>query len=196
MFRTGQRTVQLAARTFSTTARCRDTHLQEAPPTPIAPKPAAAATVAAPGSHTFYEIPPEKDPMLQFLTTMVMKHGRHSRAQKIVSEMLLHIHTLTRAPPLPIVHSAILKASPAVRVKSTKVGARSIVRPVALSERQRTRQGIEWIIEASHNKPGMEMQKRLAKEMIAVVRGDSAALSKKEQVHKGAMIARGSLQSR
>ncbi|KAH6919305.1 hypothetical protein BKA70DRAFT_1555197 [Coprinopsis sp. MPI-PUGE-AT-0042] len=85
---------------------------------------------------------------------------------------------------LPIVHgSAILqvKASPAVRVKSTKVGARSIVRPVALSERQRTRKGIEWIIEASHNKPGMEMRKRLAKEMIAVVRGDSAALSKKER---------------
>ena len=77
-----------------------------------------------------------------------------------------------------------------VRVKSTKVGARSIVRPVALSERQRTSQGIKWIIEASHSKPGMEMQKRLAKEMIAVVRGDSAALNKKETVHKGAMIAR------
>ena len=73
---------------------------------------------------------------------------------------------------------------------STKVGARAVVRPIALSERQRTGKGIKWIIEASHDKPGKQMQVRLAKEMVAVIKGQSSALRKKEEAHKSAMVAR------
>lgn len=149
-----------------------------------------AGELAKKDNHAIFDVPPERDPILHFLTNSVMQHGRYSRAQKVISEMLLHIHTLTRSPPIPIVREAIFKASPAVRVASTKSGARAIVRPVALSERQRTGQGIRWILEASKNKPGRELQERLAKEMISVVKGDSAALKQKEQAHRSAMVAR------
>ncbi|TFK24668.1 ribosomal protein S7 [Coprinopsis marcescibilis] len=167
--------------------------IQQSPRIPKAP---ATPEPSKPISAPVYEIPPDKDPVLQFLTTSVMKHGRYQRAQKIISEMLLHIHAFTRTPPLPIVHEAIRRASPAVRVKFSKVGARSITRPVALSERQRTAQGIRWILEASKNKPGIHMQLRLAKEMISVVKGDSSALEKKSALHRAAMLARGTLSKR
>ncbi|EAU81796.1 ribosomal protein S7 [Coprinopsis cinerea okayama7 len=201
------------SRSFSTTPRWSYQHdpllsdaqrllaASQPPPPPSTPVPTprvtpTTATTTPATTPEFFEVPPERDPVLHFLTTSVMDHGRYARAQKVISEMLLHIHTLTRSPPVPIVHEAIRKASPAVRVKSTKVGARSIVRPVALSERQRTSHGIRWILEASKNKPGIKLQLRLAKEMISVIKGDSAALKKKEQVHKAAMVARGALSGR
>ncbi|KAJ2924700.1 hypothetical protein H1R20_g12388, partial [Candolleomyces eurysporus] len=200
--------LQYSSRPLSTTSR-RNNQLDEArdvlrepgvpiPTTPTTPSKALteSSSPLAQGEDALFEVPPERDPLLQFLTTSVMKHGRYARAKKVISEMLLHIHTLTRAPPIPIVREAILKASPAVRVASTKVGARAIVRPIALSERQRTGKGIKWIIEASHDKPGKQMQVRLAKEMVAVVRGQSSALKKKEEAHKSAMVARGAIRTR
>ncbi|RXW19563.1 hypothetical protein EST38_g6299 [Candolleomyces aberdarensis] len=199
--------LQYSSRPLSTTPR-RNNQLEEARdvlgepsvpvPTPTTPSKVLteSSSPLAQGEDALFEVPPERDPLLQFLTTSVMKHGRYARAKKVISEMLLHIHTLTRAPPMPIVREAILKASPAVRVASTKVGARAIVRPIALSERQRTGKGIKWIIEASHDKPGKQMQVRLAKEMVAVVRGQSSALKKKEEAHKSAMVARGAIRTR
>ncbi|KAJ2912037.1 hypothetical protein MD484_g8378, partial [Candolleomyces efflorescens] len=194
------------SRPLSTTTR-RNNQLEEArdvlgesgvpvPPTTTSTDLTQPPSPLAEGENALFEVPPERDPLLQFLTTSVMKHGRYARAKRVISDMLLHVHTLTRAPPIPIVREAILKASPAVRVASTKVGARAVVRPIALSERQRTGKGIKWIIEASHDKPGKQMQVRLAKEMVAVIKGQSSALRKKEEAHKSAMVARGSIRSR
>ncbi|KAF6758269.1 ribosomal protein S7 domain-containing protein [Ephemerocybe angulata] len=152
--------------------------------------------LAAKSSHAVFEVPPDRDPLLHYMTNLIMKHGQYSRASKIVSEMLLHIHTLTRSPPMPIVREAIFKVSPAVRVSTMKMGARVVVTPVSLSERQRTGQGIRWLLEASNNKPGTALQERLAKEIVAVVKGESGALEKKLQMHRSAMVARGSLKTR
>lgn len=61
---------------------------------------------------------------------------------------------------------------------------------MALGEKQRTKYGVRWILEASQKKMGKTVEERLAREMVSVVRGDSEALRKKEEIHKFAMVNR------
>lgn len=65
------------------------------------------------------------------------------------------------------------------------------MRPAALTEKQRIRAGINAVLAASKNKSGKRVEERLAREIIAVVNGDSKAIADKELAHKQAMVNRG-----
>ena len=72
-----------------------------------------------------------------------------------------------------------------------KTGSKSLVRPYPLNERQRTKKGIDWLLaEVKGKMSGRTLQERLAKEIIAIVRGDSPVLKLKEDAHKLAMVNR------
>lgn len=145
-------------------------------------------------------IPPAEDPILAFLTNCIMKHGDKKKAQAITAKTLMYIHTLTRAPPLPILRHAILTAAPAVRCITSRHAGRSVVYPVPLSEKQRVRTAIMWILDECHNRQEQTLSERLAKAVVAIVQGApqprdaSPVLRKKEEVHKFAMANRGNVQ--
>lgn len=167
---------------------------------PIAQPPDSSPTVQANStdvaipsaqiSSNIMIIPPAQDPLLHYLTSKLTHDGLRTRAAGRVTRVLMHIHGYTRAQPLPILRQAIFAASPAVRVMNHKKGSKSIGVPMALNEKQRTRFGVEWIINASQKKAGKSLEVRLAKEMISVVQGSSEALKKKEEVHRSAMLNR------
>lgn len=144
----------------------------------------------APTASVYLTIPPAQDPLLHYLASKITHHGMRTKAAHRVSRVLMHIHGYTRAQPLPILRQAIFAASPAIRVAMHKRGAKNIATPMPLSEKQRTRFGVEWILQASEKKAGKSIDVRLAKEIIAVVQGNSEALKKKEEVHRLAMLNR------
>ena len=119
-----------------------------------------------------------------------MRHGKRKRASRTISRMLLWVHSLTRAPPLEIVREAVLLAAPAVRTMSHTHGGKIVSRPIALSEKQRTRYALKWILKACDNRPGQTLEERLAREIIATVQGTSSVLVEKERVHTFAMVNR------
>ena len=140
-------------------------------------------------------IPPAEDPLLHYLTSSIMKHGRRSKAARITSRTLLHLHSFTRSEPLPLLREAILAASPAVKCLTHRHGAKNVHKPVALGEKQKTRFAVQWILEASDSKPGKTLEERLAREIIAVLEGNSKALAKKMELHRLAMVNRYALLS-
>ncbi|KAJ7477033.1 ribosomal protein S7 domain-containing protein [Mycena galericulata] len=157
-----------------------------------------------PRHEPLINVPPPEDPLLSFLASMIMNHGERAKARRKVARTLLHIFTFTRAPPLPILREAVLLASPAVKVKSQTHGAKVVHTPFALSEKQRTRYGIFWLLEASKSRPGRTLEERLAREMVDVLQRThaardikepkfSGALDQKEKVHKFATVNRGSV---
>ena len=103
--------------------------------------------------------------------------------------MLLHIHAFTRAPPLPIVRQAILNAAPAVRTLMHKHAGKVVGKPIALSEKQRTRFAVKAILDVISKKPG-RLDEKLAREMIGIVQGSSEVLKKKQDIHQVAMVNR------
>jgi len=138
-------------------------------------------------------IPPAEDPLLHYLTSSIMKHGRRSKAARTTSRTLLHLHSFTRSEPLPLLREAILAASPAVKCLTHRHGAKNVHKPVALGEKQKTRFAVQWILEASDSKPGKTLEERLAREIIAVLEGNSKALAKKMELHRLAMVNRGNV---
>jgi small subunit ribosomal protein S7 len=157
------------------------------PPSPPSPPADAAADF---DEHTFLAIPPAEDPLLHYLASELMAHGHRARANRQVSRVLLHIHAFTRAPPLPILRAAVDAAGPAVRCISLRKSLKVTYKPVALSEQQRVRYAVDWILSASDNQNGQTIEERVAREMIAVLNGTSSALQKKAEVHKFAMLNR------
>ncbi|KAF8889800.1 ribosomal protein S7 domain-containing protein [Infundibulicybe gibba] len=147
-----------------------------------------SAPPVAPTAPHLMNIPPPQDPLLHYITSSLLTHGHRARASRITSETLLHIHALTRAPPLPILRHAVFAAAPAVRTLMHRQSGKTVPRPVALGEKQRVRY--------ARNRPGRTVQERLAREIVAAVQGNSDALKKKEEAHKFAMVNRGNAQTR
>jgi small subunit ribosomal protein S7 len=146
--------------------------------------------VASTSTSTIMDIPPAEDPLLRYITSSILQSGRRAKAARITSNMLLHIHAFTRAPPLPIVRQAIVDAAPAVRTLMHKRAGKVTAKPVALSEKQRTRYAIQAILAEIESQPG-RLEIKLAKEMIAILQGTSKVLKKKlEQIHQVAMVNR------
>jgi len=175
--------------------------------TPQALQPGAARSAAPPTM----QIPPAEDPLLHFLASCIMRHGNRQQATRTVSRMLLRLHAMTRAPPLPILRKAVLAMAPAVRCVSTKVAARMIITPLPLSEKQRTHYAVKWILEASDSKSGETLEERLANQIITII-GElekleeldptderyvpllqASALRKKFEVHRTALMNRGNV---
>ena len=171
-----------------------------APPQAVPPSPSL--------DEMHHHLPPDKHPMLQLIATYIMSKkirnkpkglnepynkpfgGKYAKAAKLTSQTLLFIQSSTRSPPMPIVQQAILDASPAVKCLRQKRGAKVLVKPKALNERQRIGQGIEWILEACRYRPGITFPERLAQEILGVLQGDSQALRKKIEQHEFATVNR------
>nr|GAT50430.1 ribosomal protein [Mycena chlorophos] len=153
-------------------------------------------------------VPPPEDPLLHMLASHIMRHGERAKATRTVSRTLLHIFTLTRAPPLPILREAVLYASPAVKTVTKTHGARVVSTPMALSEKQRTHYGIKQLLDACDSRPGRKLEERLAREAVDILQkvhvsieagqksGETkwgGALDKKNEQHKLAMVNRGTV---
>ncbi|KAF5349736.1 hypothetical protein D9756_008890 [Leucocoprinus leucothites] len=139
------------------------------------------------------EVPLPQDPLLHFFTSQLMHGGKRARAEKCTSEILLHLNALTKAPPMPILREAVLLAAPAVKVLRHKSSSKVVVKPFALSERQRAKKAIVWILEESNKRVGYTRGERIARECIAILQGTSQVLKNKEDEHKLAMVNRGNL---
>ncbi|PPQ78717.1 hypothetical protein CVT25_010720 [Psilocybe cyanescens] len=171
--------------------------LEELSPSVIPPEVVQAPVKPPIDLETMHHyIPPAQSPILQLFTTMIMQDGKYASAAKRISNMLLHLHVMTKSRPVPLVEEAVLLASPAVKIsRQKKGGGKTTLKPMALSERQRTRQGLEWIIKGANGKgrPGKDISDRLAREIISVLQGTAHANAEKKKLHEEVMVNRGNL---
>lgn len=148
-----------------------------------------------PASKT-YLIPPPEDPLLGFLTNLMMKDGKKATARKHVALLLETLRLRMSQHPVPILKEAIRITSPSVRLAQQKKGGKQVAVPLPLGERQRVRQAISWILDASDKRksPGPGGSKRfgerVAIEIEAIMSGTSEVLKRKEQLHTTATINR------
>ncbi|KAI0341286.1 ribosomal protein S7 [Trametopsis cervina] len=154
------------------------------------------ATIPLSSKQPLTLIPPAQDPLLSYFSNVIMRDGKRGQADETVTKMLELIHTMTRAPPLPILREAVLAASPIVRCISQRKSVKVTQLPIALSERNRTAYGVRWILWASAARPEKTFEGRLAREVVGVLQGDSRALAKKTEMHRVAMVNRANIRTR
>ncbi|KAL4948375.1 SPX domain-containing protein [Aspergillus filifer] len=150
--------------------------------------------------------------IVEQFTKNLMWDGKLAIAQKNMAYILDHLRSspppainprrpLLPGPPAPqlplnpILYLALIVDSVAPLIKlhhATGIagGGQSVQIPVALSERQRRRAAIGWIIAASEKRRDSQFAVRVANELVAVAEGRSGVWEKREGIHKMGIAAR------
>ena len=136
-------------------------------------------------------VPVRTDPTIQYMTNIIMRHGRKARAQRVMSEALYLVHLQTRKDPVVLIKETLERMAPVLRLRRyTDGGARAEMIPVPLNERQRLRHAWTWIVDGSDKRPSKSFSVRLAEEILAASKGSGAGFDKKESLHKAGIAAR------
>ncbi|RSH94608.1 hypothetical protein EHS25_004412 [Saitozyma podzolica] len=85
-----------------------------------------------------------------------------------------------------------------MRILSLRKRSKVVLTPLALDERQRTRQGIVWLLKAAERgrKSGVPREQRVAREVLAILEGNSDVFKWLEERHKVGMANRSNLNAR
>jgi small subunit ribosomal protein S7 len=86
--------------------------------------------------------------------------------------------------PIEIFELAIKNASPAIEVRSRRIGGANYQVPREVRPERRLALAMRWIRDASRSKKGMPMAERLADELILASKGEGNAVKKRLDTHK------------
>ncbi len=116
---------------------------------------------------------------------MVMERGKKSVAERIVYGALNQIAEKKGVEePTEIMSQAFENVSPAVEVKSRRVGGATYQVPVEVRAVRRTTLAMRWIIDAATKRGEKSMADRLAGELLDASEQRGAAVKKREDTHK------------
>jgi small subunit ribosomal protein S7 len=115
----------------------------------------------------------------------IMQDGKKDVARKVVYGSFERIKEITKNPnPLEVFDIALKNASPAVEVRSRRVGGANYQVPREVRAERRVTLAMRWIVGAARDRKGTSMDKALAEELIAAYNNEGTAVKKKEDTHK------------
>ncbi len=115
---------------------------------------------------------------------MVMKDGKKSVAERIVYGAIDEIENRGKGEPLEVIEKALDHVSPAVEVKSRRVGGATYQVPVEVRPKRRQTLAMRWIIDAARSRSENTMPLRLAAELIEAMDERGSAVKKREDTHR------------
>lgn len=115
---------------------------------------------------------------------MVMQSGKKAVAERIVYGAIDVIEERGTAQPLELLEQAIENVSPAVEVKSRRVGGATYQVPVEVRPRRRETLAMRWIIDAARKRGDKNMPLKLAGELMDANEQRGSAVRKREEVHR------------
>ena len=85
---------------------------------------------------------------------------------------------------LEVFKRALVNISPAVEVKSRRVGGANFQVPTEVRPDRKIALGMKWLINYARKRGEKTMKEKLAGEMVSAAKGEGAAVKKKEDTHK------------
>ena len=122
--------------------------------------------------------------LLTKFVNMLMKDGKKSIAEKIVYDALDEVQRKGSAEPLASMEQALANVSPAVEVKSRRVGGATYQVPVEVRPERRNTLAMRWLIDASRKRSEKTMALRLAGEVSDAADNRGTAVKKREDTHR------------
>ena len=117
----------------------------------------------------------------------VMGSGKKTVARRVMYDALEDLakkEKKTAADMVGVFESAIANVSPAVEVKSRRVGGATYQVPREVRGDRRITLAIRWILQASRAKKGKPMAERLADELALAAKNEGTAIKKKLDTHR------------
>lgn len=136
-------------------------------------------------------LPKQKDEVLELAVNIIMKDGKKEVARKHLNRALYLLFLETRSNPVEKLKEALDIVAPIVVTKTVKTGfAKNYTVPVPLTQRQRNRMALLWILNSSDSKASNDFSVRLCDEILHVLSGKSSLMDKKVLSHKMAIANR------
>ncbi|MBU2036804.1 30S ribosomal protein S7 [Patescibacteria group bacterium] len=113
----------------------------------------------------------------------LMTRGKKSTAQRVLYDAF-DIIAKQQKDPMQVFDEAIKNISPAVEVKSKRVGGANYQVPREVRGERKLTLALRWIIDGSRAKKGKPMAARLAEEFLAAAKNEGTAIKKKQDMHR------------
>ena len=114
----------------------------------------------------------------------VMKNGKKALAQRIVYEALEIAEKETGRTAIEVWEQALKNATPMVQVKPRRVGGATYQVPVEIRPEIRGALAMRWLVAAAQARKSRPMAKRLAAEFTDAVKGQGAAVKRKDDLYR------------
>jgi small subunit ribosomal protein S7 len=114
----------------------------------------------------------------------IMEGGKKNTATKVVYAAMDIIAEKSGKPAIDAFEEAIKNVSPAVEVKSRRVGGANYQIPIPVRGERRLSLAFRWMIEAARTHKGKPMAQKIAEEIVAAANNEGNAVKKRADVHR------------
>ncbi|CAB4928445.1 unannotated protein [freshwater metagenome] len=133
--------------------------------------------------------PVEPDPihrsrLVQQVINKVMLDGKKSTAEQIVYDALAVLAEKTGNDPVEALEASIKALTPALEVRSRRVGGATYQVPVEVPARRARTLAIRWLVEFARQRREKTMAQRLANELIDAQQQQGGAFKRKDDIYR------------
>ncbi len=114
----------------------------------------------------------------------IMLQGKKGTAFNIFYDAIEKVSAKTNEDGLEIWRKALENVTPAVEVRSRRVGGATFQIPTPIRDERKSSMAMKWLIGYARSRNEKSMADKLAGEIIAASKGEGAAYKKKEDVHR------------
>ena len=118
------------------------------------------------------------------IVNTIMKDGKKGTAQTIFYDAMDIVKEKTNKEPMEVLNAALENISPALEVKSRRVGGANYQVPIEVKADRKQALGIRWLINYARLRGGHSMAENLANEIIDASNNTGAAVKKREETHR------------
>ena len=118
------------------------------------------------------------------LINAIMLDGKKGTAQKILYEAFETVQKETGKPAMEVFDAAIKNISPALEVKSRRVGGSNYQVPIEVTDERAQTLALRWLVNYAKLRNGKGMAINLANEIMDAAKGEGASVKKREDTHK------------
>ena len=122
--------------------------------------------------------------LIQRFINKMMYDGKKSVSESIFYGALARIEEKSGKNPLDVFASAMRNVTPAVEVRSRRVGGATYQVPQEVRPERKTALAIRWTIDNARKRNEKTMVDKLAAEFMEAARGGGTAVKKKEDTHR------------
>ena len=128
--------------------------------------------------------PKFQDTLVTKFVNYLMEEGKKSVAYTIFYDAVELVEKKTNENGIDVWKRAMSNLTPAVEVKSRRVGGATFQVPVEVRPERKVNLSIKWLIDYARLRGEKTMMDKLAAEIIAASKGEGAAIKKKDDTHR------------
>ena len=139
----------------------------------------SAATIRPVEADTKY-----RSRLVQQMINKVMLHGKKSTAERITYDALAIVAERSGEDAVETLEEAIKQLTPALEVRSRRVGGATYQVPVEVVPRRARTLAVRWLVEFARQRREKTMAQRLANELMDAINSQGGAFKRKDDIYR------------